>query len=133
MNQNKVSKIIISIIVFALISCISISVFADENSILDLNTITGETTDDDDNVPNLSNQLGGGNTPAENTQTENKTPDITPSNTTPTNTDKNTSKYEESNIPYAGAESSILMFTAFIVFGIIGIYTFIKLSDYNNI
>lgn len=136
MNQNKVSKIIISIIVFLLICCVSVKVFADENSLLDLNSIAGGTTDN--NVDDLSNSLGGGNTekpentPAENTQPENKVPDITPTNT-PTNTNKNTSTYEESNIPYAGVESSILMVTAFIVLGIIGVYTFIKLSDYNNI
>lgn len=135
MNKNKISKIMVLIITMTLIACLATTVFADD-SLLDLNSITGNTTTDE-NIPDItppkSENSITGNTTTENTTTENKVPDITPNSTTNTNTNTNTSKYEESNIPYAGVESSILMVTAFIVCGIIGVYTFIKLSDYSNI
>ncbi len=59
----------------------------------------------------------------------------TPGNTTPENTtgNTNTNSMPNSNIPYAGPEDTILMGAAFVVCAIIGIYTFIKLSEYSNI
>lgn len=124
MNKNKISKIIILIITLALINCLATTVLAVDDGTLDLsNSLTGGS--------NTAGNNETGNTTTGNTATENKVPDITPNSTTPTNT--NTSKYEESSIPHAGVESSILMLVAFVVCGIIGVYTFIKLSDYSNI
>lgn len=141
-NMKKISKIIVLIITFVLIVCMTTSVFADGK--LDLGDITGNTsgdtsedtsgessgdTDDEtEEVPDLSF------TP-ENPETT--TPEPTPEQpeTPETETQKpgNTSKYEETDIPYAGPAESIAMAIAFIVCAIIGIYTFIKLSAYNNI
>lgn len=119
MNKNKISKIIVLIITFALIACLSTTVFAEDPVDLS-NSLSG------------GNNTTGNNTTVDNT-TENQVPDITPNTTTPTNTNTNSSTYEESEIPHAGVESSILMVVAFVICGIIGIYTFIKLSDYSNI
>ncbi len=132
MKKNTISKIIMFIITFALIVCLTTNVFADDaldltNSLTGGNNTTENTTTD--------------NTTSENTTTEDEVPDITPSPTTPsnttenatTNTNTNTSTYEESDIPHAGVEDTILMGTAFVVFAVIGVYTFMKLSEYSNI
>ena len=152
-NMNKISKIIVLIITFVLIACMTTSVFAD--GILDLGDITGNTsgdaaedtlgdssegTDDDaEEVPDLSFTPDEPETTTPEPAPETTTPEPAPEKTeTPkpeTETPKtgNTSKYEESDIPYAGPAESILMASAFIICAIIGIYTFIKLSAYNNI
>ncbi len=124
MNKNKISKIIVLIITFALIACLSTTVFAEDPVDLSNSLSGGNNT--------TGNGTTGNNTTVDNT-TENQVPDITPNTTTPTNTNTNSSTYEESEIPHAGVESSILMVVAFVICGIIGIYTFIKLSDYSNI
>ena len=134
--MKNISKIIVSIIIFMLISCISISVFADNdtldlsNSLIGGNSTTGNNTTDNNTVDNntIDNNTTGDNT------TNNTVQDLTPSTTnTNSNTTNNTSTYEETDIPYAGPEDTILMVTAFVVCAIIGIYTFMKLSDYSNI
>ena len=112
MKKSILSKIIVLIIVLGLMACMTTTVFADD-------------------VIDITNSLNGGlNTP---TETEDE-PEPEPETTPPAN---NISTYETSNpkedIPYAGPEDTILMVSAFIVFGIIGVYTFIKMSDYSNI
>ena len=47
--------------------------------------------------------------------------------------DNQSSSYTESDLPNTGVETSVLTIAAFIIFAIIGIYTFMKLSDYSNI
>lgn len=139
MNKNKTLKVMILIIAITLIASLCTTVFADD-SILDFNTITGNTTGNTsgtDDVPDISPTKPANNTSTDNTVDNNTTVDNnikinTVGNSTPT-TNTNTSKYQESNIPYAGAESSILIAAAFVVCAIIGIYTFIKLSNYSNI
>ena len=93
---------------------------ATANVILTNNT-TNNTTDNN----TTNNTMGEGTT-------NNPVQDLTPS-TPNTNSANNTSTYEESNIPHAGVEDTILMGTAFVVFAVIGIYTFMKLSEYSNI
>lgn len=125
MNKNKMSKIIVLIITFTLIACISTSVFADDGTLDLSNSIIGgnNTT----NTTNTQNTV----TPTNTTNTQNTT--VNKINTTnTTNKTNNTSTYKES-IPYAGPETSILMGSAFVVCAIIGVYTFMKLSDYSNI
>lgn len=144
--MKKINKIIMLIIIFALIICMTTTVFADNQ--LDLGTITGNetsNTDDDDDIPNLSDSLTGGNTNTpsndekkdetidnngENSTTDDTIQDLTPSIP---NKDNTSSTYQESNIPHAGVESSTLMVMLFIACVITGIYTYVKLSDYSNI
>ena len=136
--MKKITKITILIIVFVFMIAMSTTVFADGQ--LDLGTITGNTNDEP--VEDLSNSINAGttgntstpeSTTPENTTPENEVTDTTPSTTTNTNPNKNTSTYEESDLPYAGPAESILMVSAFLVCAIIGVYTFIKLSDYSNV
>ena len=119
MNKTKLAKIILVTIIFALVSCTFTSVFAANDDIPSLN-------------PSLNlNPTPGGST--DNTQNpSNKTENNTDTNNN-TNTNTNSSSYQESDIPYAGPAETALMVTAFIVFGIIGVYTFNKLSYYSNI
>ena len=150
--MNKISKIIVLIITFVLIVCMTTSVFAE--GILDLDDITGNTsgetseeTSGDKSEDTSEEPSGDTNDKKEEVEDLTFTPDK-PQTTTPeptpqepetpkteTETQKpgNTSKYEESDIPYAGPAESILMASAFIICAIIGIYTFIKLSAYSNI
>ncbi len=117
MNKNKTFKLIIlTIMVIALILS-STHVFADNEAM------------------DLTNSLVSGNSNA-NTDANNNNNNNNESlnNVTPVNNTNTSSSYDESNIPYAGpAETSILIISAFVVCAIIGIYTFIKLSDYSNI
>lgn len=140
--MNKISKIIVLITIFTLMVCTSTAVFADDQ--LDLGTITGNenTNKDEEEIPNLSDSLTGGNTnnntpsndETDNSDKNNNVTDDKIQDLTPSTTNKNNgSTYQESNIPHAGVESSILMVTAFIICVATGIYTFMKLSDYSNI
>ncbi len=119
MKSSKMLKILALITTFILIVCICTNVFAE------------------DDPTDFSNLLNGGDT----TQ---GTPSQTPSTATPstptdnnansnTNDNNNSSTYEESKIPYAGVESSVLMVTAFVACAIVGIYTFKKANDYKGI
>jgi len=105
--NNKMLKVFITIIMVAMLVCVSTSVFADGP--IDASQITGNNQ-----VEDLSGSLNSGN----NTNEE---------------VDNNTQKEESGEIPHAGVESSALMVSAFVIFGIVGVYTYIKLSDYSNI
>ena len=80
MNKNKISKIIVLIITFALIACLSTTVFAEDPVDLSNSLSGGNNT--------TGNGTTGNNTTVDNT-TENQVPDITPNTTTPTNTNTN--------------------------------------------
>ena len=129
MKKVKISKIIISIIMFVLIISVSTNVFADEPQ-LDFGNLVENTTNE--NVPDLSNTINKKKNDNANINTNTNTNTNTNINTN-INTNTNTSTYEETDIPYAGPVEDALMITAFIIFGIIGIYTFKKLSDYSNL
>lgn len=130
MNKNKISKIISIILTFTLIFFISTSVFAQDQ--LDLGTITGNDTNNstgDDDIPDISFNT-------DKNLNENANANINSNENANANTNTNTqstSTYKDSNIPYAGPADTALMISAFVVLGIIGIYTFIKLSEYSNI
>lgn len=139
MNNKTISKIIaLTIIIFSLVACMSTTAFADNQ--IDLEALTGNTPGNntnteneptDDDVPSLDGTINNpGTTPDE---TPSTTPPAETPDTTPDTTPGNTSTYEETDIPYAGPAETMLMTTAFIVFGIIGVYTFVKMSDYSNI
>lgn len=145
--MKKISKIIVLIITLTLIACISTSVWAEdepidlsnsltggnsttENNTTDNNTVDNNVTDNnttDNNTTNTTTDNNTTNTTTENEPANNTVQDLTPS------TSNNTSTYPESNIPHAGVEPSALLAVAFVVCAIIGIYTFMKLSDYSNI
>ena len=120
MSQNKISKIIILIITVLLIACISTSVLAVDLGLLGEDGEETETGNDDGPVTDLSGEF------SQKEETEKETEKETGT------TGGNTSTYPESNIPHAGIEDTIIPF-AFIIFGIIGGYAFIKMSDYSNI
>lgn len=119
MNKSTISKIVILISIFTIITCISTVVFAEDP--IDLTpSLTGGNTETGDTTP-------------ESPTPENTTPESPkPESPTPENTNPNTSKYKET-IPYAGPAETILLGVAFVVCGIIGVYTFMKMSDYSNI
>ena len=149
MNKNKLSKIVVLILAFTLIACISTTVLADDaidlsnsltggNSSSSENTNTNEDTNTNTNTNTNNNNINTNTNTNENTNSNTNTNTNTGANTNSnsnsnSNTNSSTSTYEESDIPYAGPEDTILMVSAFIVLGIIGIYTFMKLSEYSNI
>lgn len=106
MKNSKILKMFITILMVVMLVGMTTSVFAD--GLIDAGAITG----DDDGAIDL-------------------TPELTPD--TNTNTNNNTTQEESGDIPHAGVESSALMVSAFVIFGIVGVYTYIKLSDYSNI
>jgi len=134
MNKTKISKIIMLILItLALVTCMSAKVYADAPSDLSglVNSGSEETTGTEGEEDGVQD-LGGEITPGTNTETPSGTvesTDDTPSDTS----SENTSTYPETKIPYAGPGTTALMVTAFIACGLVGIYTFIKLSDYSNI
>lgn len=119
MKKSIIVKIILLIITFALVACAFTNVYAA------------------DEVPSLSDKLPGEDEDIPDLTFPQQTPETPVEPETPTTTDKpstpGSSSYEQSEIPYAGAETSILIVAAFVVCGIVGIYTFTKLSDYSNI
>ena len=147
MNKSKISKIVVLILTFTLIACVSTTVLADDaidlsNSLTGGNSSSSENTNtnEDTNTNTNDNNISTNTNTNENTNTNSNTNTNTGANTnanknsnSSSNTDSSTSTYEESDIPYAGPEDTILMVSAFIVLGIIGVYTFMKLSEYSNI
>ena len=108
MNKKTILKMILLIITIALITCISTSVLAaDDDDALDL---SGSITDKEDEADETDKD----------TTTENKE----------TTTNKETS---DQKIPQTGLEDTMPIAILFVACGVIGVYTFIKLSQYSNI
>lgn len=129
MKKSIIAKIILSIMTLALIACAFTSVFAADDDIPSLNPSLNLNNT---NTQTPSNDIENGIGNSSGNSTVNNTDNIL-GNSTGNNTNNNSSSYQESDIPYAGPETSILIVAAFVVCGIIGIYTFTKLSDYSNI
>ena len=128
MEKNRISKIIALIITFVLITCISTSVFADGQ--LDLDSITGGDTSGDETTEEEYEDLTG----EIETEEEEKTPvEEEDESKKEEEEEKSESKYEESDIPHAGPEDTILMVVLFIALAGVSGFTFIKLSEYSNI
>ena len=126
MKKSTILKTIILILIFTIISCLSTTVFADDETLDLTDSLTGGSS---------SSQEDQNTTPEPEQPSVDATPDATPNEETNTEADanNNSSSYQESEIPYAGPAESIAMIVAFVACAITGIYTFIKLSDYNNI
>ena len=127
MNKTKISKLIIFIIMFILVISISTKVFATE---LDLGSELNSSEDTESFDGDFSNPSGDLEPKDEDEDPEQLTP---PAGETPNPGSGNVSIYEESEMPYTGPVEDTLMVIAFVTFGVIGIYTFKKLSDYSNI
>ena len=112
MNKKTIFKIILSIIIIALITCLTTSVFAEEEEVPDL-------------MDTLNNQGKPNDTDKETTGDK------------PTTTDKETEGNKETtvdkNIPQTGLEDTMPIAILFVACGVVGVYTFIKLSQYSNI
>ena len=124
MNKKTILKIILSIITIALITCLSTSVFAEEDEeAVDLSGSITNKEETDGNKENTDKEETTGNkenTNKEETTTENKE----------TTTNKETS---DQKIPQTGLEDTMPIAILFVACGVIGVYTFIKLSQYSNI
>ena len=140
MTKTKISKIaLLLLLTLVLATCVTTRVFADNNGLNLFEQVDGgnsggsnnsgvENFDGDFNTPKPEDGTTGGDSGAPN--------NVTPNNGTSNDnkeTNTNTNTYGEPEIPYAGPETTVLMVIAFITFGIIGIYTFVKLSDYSNV
>ena len=125
MKKTSILKLVVIAIIAIALVFVSTKVFADDG-ILDLsNTLQGGTSTDENTNQNTNEGLLG-------TNTNNPLDNVTSADNQNTN-NNNTSTYPESDIPHAGIETSMLAVAAFIVCAIIGLYTFMKLSDYSNI
>ena len=127
MNKKTILKIILSIITIALITCLTTSVFAEdeEEGALDLSgTITGEedTSGDDDKETTGNEETTTGKETEENKET-----------TTGKETEGNEETTVDTKIPQTGLEDSMPIAILFVACGVVGVYTFIKLSQYSNI
>lgn len=130
-------KTIMLAISFILIACICTNVLANDeipslNPSLNLNKVenpTGGNTQTPSNTVENTTGNSLGNTIGNSLE---NTAGNSLSNSA---TNNNSSSYQESDTPLsnAGVESSVLMVSAFVVCAVIGIYTFMKLSDYSNI
>lgn len=140
MKKNIIARMILLIITFSLVVCMFTSVFATDDipSLDDDFNFTNTSTDGNNTENNVDNSIGNNATgnSIDNSignNTENSIGNSIGNNTGNSIGNSNSSSYQESNIPYAGPETSILTIVAFVICGIIGIYTFMKLSDYSNI
>ena len=136
MNKKTIFKIILSIITVALIISLTTSVFAeDDEGAVDL---SGSITNKEDKTENKENTTNKDTT--ENKEnTTNK--DTTGNKESTTNKDttgnkENTTNKEttvDTKIPQTGLEDSMSIAILFVACGVVGVYTFIKLSQYSNI
>ena len=148
MKKSIMSKITILALLFMLVACACTSVFAADNipSLNDELNINNTPSGNEGNTQKPSNNTENttgdvlGNTTGNNTEntlgnTAENSATNSFGNSIGNNTNSNSSSYKESDTPLsnAGLESYVLMVSAFIVCAVIGIYTFMKLSDYSNI
>ena len=123
MKNKKIVTLILSVV---LIGMLATSVFADGGPTDLTNSILNPGGNTNNQTPNQpKNEITN--------QTTNTTHNVTPSTNTNTSTGNDASSYQESKLPQAGLEDTMLLCVAYIVCGIIGVYTFIKLSEYSNI
>ena len=131
---SKISKIIITLIIaLAVVTCMCTSVFAaDDEEPIDLSgsILGGSGNTPEDPEPEL--EPDPETTPQPEDPEPETNPDPEPEPETNESEEDNKKTYEES-IPYAGPADTVLMVVAFLTLGGIGIYTFIKLSEYSNI
>ena len=121
MNKKTILKMILLIITIALITCISTSVLAaDDDDALDL---SGSITDKEDEADETDKD----------TTTENKDTVVDKETTTDKETAGNKDTTVDKNMPQTGLEDSMPIAMLFVVCGVVGVYTFIKLSEYSNI
>lgn len=129
MNKKTILKMILLIITIALITCISTSVFAadEDDDALDL---SGSITDKEDEADETDKDTTPGN---KDTTTENKDTVVDKETTTNKETAGNKDTTVDKNMPQTGLEDSMPIAILFVVCGVVGVYTFIKLSEYSNI
>ena len=124
MNKKTIFKIILSIITVALIISLTTSVFAeDDEGAVDL---SGSITNKEDKTENKENTTNKDTT-------ENK--ENTTNKDTTGNKENTTNKETtvDTKIPQTGLEDSMPIAILFVACGVVGVYTFIKLSQYSNI
>lgn len=127
MKNKKIVTLILSVV---LIGMLATSVFADGGPTDLTNSILNPGGNTNNQTPNQPKNETTNQTP---NTTPNVKPNVTPSTNTNTSTGNDASSYQESKLPQAGLEDTMLLCVAYIVCGIIGVYTFIKLSEYSNI
>lgn len=118
MNKKTILKLILSIIIIALITCLTTSVFAEEEEVPDL-------------MDTLNNQGKPNETDKETTGDNPTTTDKETEGNKGTTGDKETTV--DKNIPQTGLEDTMPITILFVACGVVGVYTFIKLSQYSNI
>ena len=154
MNKTNILKVLIGVMLAMALILVSTVVFADDtldlsntlqgggidlNNIdmnnIDLNNIDMNNIDlnniDTNNID--LNSIDTNNIDLNSINTNNNLNTSTNENNETPNPNGNTSSYPESDLPHTGIETSILTIAAFLVCAIIGLYTFMKLSDYSNI
>ena len=142
MNKKAILKIILSIITIALIISLTTSVFAeDDEGAVDLSgSITNkeDTSDDKDTTGNKENTTNK-DTTGNKENTTNKDTTGNKENTTnkdTTGNKENTTNKDttvDKNIPQTGLADTMAITILFVACGVVGVYTFIKLSQYSNI
>lgn len=130
MKKNIIAKIILLIIAFSLVVCMYSKAYAADDDVPDLgNTITGGDTETDEDEEEPVEE-----TPSETTKpSETQKPSGNTETTTTEKKEETTSKYPDKDIPYAGPAETIIMGTLFVACGVVGVYTFMKLSEYSNV
>ena len=142
MNKTNMLKVLLVIMITVGLISMTTEVFAD--GMLDLsNTLqNGTTTEENTNGNTLLENTNTNDELQDGTNTNNALQNVTSVDNQNTNSNANANKntnsntsssYAESDIPHAGIETSVLTISAFIVCAIIGVYTFMKLSEYSNI
>lgn len=132
MKKNIIAKIILLIIAFSLVVCMYSKAYAADDDIPDLgNTITGEETD---TTTGEDDEETVEETPSETTKpSETQKPSGNNQTTTTEKKEETTSTYPDKDIPYAGPAETIIMGTLFVACAVVGVYTFLKLSEYSNV
>ena len=140
MNKKAILKLILAIVTIAIITCLTTSVFAEEDDTIDLSgTINGsEATDDED-----EEEIGTGTADDEDEEEDETASEDEEKNENNDNNKETIEKNEsngankdttiDKNMPQTGLGDGMLITILFVACGVIGVYTFIKLSKYSNI
>ena len=125
MNKTNLLKVFFILILSVMVILITTSVNAAELNDISNQLISGNTSGS-----------GSTNTPANNTQTPTNTNRSNTSNTSgnrTNNASRNSSIYNNTNLPKTGIGDSLPIAALVVVFGISAVYAYKKIKDYRNI
>lgn len=125
MKKSSIIKLVSIVLIFMMVSLVTVSVFAADDASFNEITLSGNNTSSSNTNSNTTNS----NTNTNTNSNTNSNINISKNNTNV----NNSSVYNTNNLPQTGISDSIPVVMLVVVFGISAVFAYKKISDYKNI